>query len=62
MTNFADRTIWTEDNLAILRGLNSEAVDLIYWTHCSAPTGTTPPFTPRWWAAPQLEVGAFKDT
>ena len=28
--NFAARTIWTGDNLDILRGLNSEAVDLIY--------------------------------
>ena len=30
MTNFADRTIWTGDNLDILRGLNSSSVDLIY--------------------------------
>ena len=30
MTNFADRTIWTGDNLDILRGLNSPSVDLIY--------------------------------
>ena len=30
MTNFADRTIWTGDNLDILRGLNSGSVDLIY--------------------------------
>ena len=29
MTNFADRTIWTGDNLDILRGLNSASVDLI---------------------------------
>ena len=28
--NFAPRTIWTGDNLDILRGLNSETVDLIY--------------------------------
>ena len=28
--NFADKTIWTGDNLDILRGLNSETVDLIY--------------------------------
>ena len=27
--NFVDKTIWTEDNLDILRGLNSESVDLI---------------------------------
>ena len=27
MTNFADRTIWTGDNLDILRGLNSASVD-----------------------------------
>ena len=31
MTNFADRTIWTGDNLDILRGLNSASVDLIYY-------------------------------
>ena len=30
MTNFADRTIWTGDNLDILRGLNSASVDLVY--------------------------------
>ena len=30
MTNFADRTIWTGDNLDILRGLNFSSVDLIY--------------------------------
>ena len=30
MTNFADRTIWTGDNLDILRGLNSASVNLIY--------------------------------
>ena len=28
--NFADKTIWTGDNLDILRGMNSESVDLIY--------------------------------
>ena len=28
--NFADKTIWTGDNLDIMRGLNSESVDLIY--------------------------------
>ena len=28
--NFANRTIWTGDNLDVLRGLNSETVDLIY--------------------------------
>ena len=28
--NFVDRTIWTGDNLDILRGINSECVDLIY--------------------------------
>ena len=30
MTNFADRTIWTADNLYILRGLTSASVGLIY--------------------------------
>ena len=28
--NFADKTVWTGDNLDILRGMNSESVDLIY--------------------------------
>ena len=28
--NFADKTIWTGDNLDILRGMNSECVELIY--------------------------------
>ena len=28
--NFADKTIWTGDNLDILRGMNAECVDLIY--------------------------------
>ena len=28
--NFSDKTIWTGDNLDILRGMNSECVDLIY--------------------------------
>ena len=30
MTNFADRTIWTGDDLDDLRGSNSASVDLIY--------------------------------
>ena len=36
--NFADKTIWTGDNLDILRGLNSETVDLIYLDRLSTPT------------------------
>ena len=28
--NFGNRTIWTGDNLEIMRGMNSESVDLIY--------------------------------
>ena len=28
--NFTNRTIWTADNLDVLRGLNSETIDLIY--------------------------------
>ena len=57
MTNFADRTIWTGDNLDILRGLNSASVDLIY---------LDPPFNSnRNYAAPVGSVAAgaaFKDT
>lgn len=28
--NWADQTIWTGDNLDIMRGMNSATVDLIY--------------------------------
>ena len=55
--NFADRTIWTGDNLDILRGLNSASVDLIY---------LDPPFNSnRNYAAPVGSAAAgvaFKDT
>ena len=55
--NFADKTIWTGDNLDILRGLNSECVDLVY---------LDPPFNSnRDYAAPVGSAAAgaaFKDT
>ena len=55
--NFADKTIWTGDNLDILRGMNSESVDLVY---------LDPPFNSnRNYAAPvgsQAAGAAFKDT
>ena len=57
MTNFADKTIWTGDNLDILRGINSDSVDLIY---------LDPPFNSnRNYAAPigsAAAGAAFKDT
>ena len=55
--NFADKTIWTGDNLDILRGLNAECVELIY---------LDPPFNSNQnYAAPvgsQAAGAAFKDT
>ena len=55
--NFADKTIWTGDNLDILRGMNSECVDLIY---------LDPPFNSnKDYAAPvgrKAAGAAFKDT
>ena len=55
--NFEDKTIWTGDNLDILRGLNSESADLIY---------LDPPFNSnRDYAAPvgsKAAGAAFKDT
>ena len=55
--NFADKTVWTGDNLDILRGLNSECVDLIY---------LDPPFNSnREYEAPvgsQAAGAAFKDS
>ena len=55
--NFVDKTIWTGDNLDILRGINSECVDLIY---------LDPPFNSnRDYAAPvgsKAAGAAFKDT
>ena len=55
--NFAPRTIWTGDNLDILRGINSETVDLIY---------LDPPFNSnRTYSAPigsRAAGAAFEDT
>ena len=55
--NFAPSTIWTGDNLDILRGINSETVDLIY---------LDPPFNSnRTYSAPigsKAAGAAFEDT
>ena len=55
--NFKNRTLWTGDNLDIMRGLNSESVDLIY---------LDPPFNSnRDYSAPigsAAPGAAFKDT
>ena len=55
--NWASQTIWTGDNLPIMRGMNSESVDLIY---------LDPPFNSKTdYAAPigSKAAGAeFKDT
>lgn len=57
MLNAANRTMWVGDNLPILRGLNSESVDLIY---------LDPPFNSnRNYSAPigsKAAGAAFKDT
>ena len=55
--NWANRTMWTGDNLDIMRGMNSESVDLIY---------LDPPFNSnRNYEAPigsKAAGAAFKDT
>ena len=55
--NWKNRTMWTGDNLDIMRGMNSESVDLIY---------LDPPFNSnRNYAAPigsEAAGAAFKDT
>ena len=55
--NWASQTMWTSDNLEIMRGMNSESVDLIY---------LDPPFNSKVnYAAPigsQAAGAAFKDT
>ena len=55
--NWQNRTLWTGDNLDIMRGMNSESVDLIY---------LDPPFNSnRNYAAPigsEAAGAAFKDT
>ena len=57
LANYTNRTIWTGDNLPIMRGMNSESVDLIY---------LDPPFNSKAnYAAPigSTAAGAeFKDT
>ncbi len=56
-TNWANRTVWTADCLYVLRGMNSESVDLIY---------LDPPFNSKAnYAAPigsKAAGAAFKDT
>ena len=55
--NWTNRTLWTGDNLDIMRGMNSQSVDLIY---------LDPPFNSnRDYAAPvgsEAAGTAFKDT
>ena len=55
--NFKSRTMWTGDNLPVMRGLNSESMDLIY---------LDPPFNSnRTYSAPigsEAAGAAFKDT
>ena len=55
--NWSNRTMWTGDNLPIMRGMNSECVDLIY---------LDPPFNSnRTYSAPigsEAAGAAFKDT
>ena len=57
MPNWSNRTLWTGDNLDIMRGMNSASVDLIY---------LDPPFNSnRDYAAPigsEAAGAAFKDT
>ncbi len=57
VANFANRTMWTADNLDIMRGMNSDCVDLIY---------LDPPFNSnRTYSAPvgsEAAGAAFKDT
>ncbi len=55
--NWANQTLWTGDNIEVMRGMNSESVDLIY---------LDPPFNSnRDYAAPigsEAAGAAFKDT
>ena len=55
--NYKNRTLWTADNLDVMRGMNSETVDLIY---------LDPPFNSKQdYAAPigsQAAGAAFTDT
>lgn len=55
--NWKDKTVWTADNLEVMRGMNSESVDLIY---------LDPPFNSNTnYAAPigsKAAGAAFKDT
>ena len=46
-TNWKNQTIWTGDCLDIMRGMNSESVDLIY---------LDPPFNSKWLIMPRRLV------
>ena len=52
--NFSNKTIWTGDNLGILRGMNSDCMDL----------NLDPPFNSNrdYAAGSQAAGAAFKDT
>ena len=57
MANFKNRTVWIRDNIDVLRGINSDSIDLIY---------LDPPFNSKAnYAAPigsKAAGAAFKDT
>ena len=57
VTNWADKTVWTGDCLDVMRGMNSESVDLVY---------LDPPFNSKHnYAAPigsKAAGAAFEDT
>ena len=57
LPNWANQTIWTKDNLDVMRGMNSACVDLIY---------LDPPFNSNHnYSAPigsKTAGAAFKDT
>ena len=55
--NFVNRTMWTRDNLDVLRGLNSESIDLVY---ADPPFNSNKNYEPP--IGSKAAGAAFKDT
>ena len=62
--NFRNRTIWTGDNLDVMRGLNSETVDLIYLDLDPRPAVQLPAKGARllWGVTPEMREQIMKAT
>ena len=55
--NFATRTMWTRDNLDVLRGLNSESIDLVY---ADPPFNSNKNYEAPWYQPPDAFLARLR--